>query len=127
MTEPKFTPGPWWFEEDEYCWQLFGGQSSQMVTVGNIAFESPMHPRQILKAPKKDTPYAEYWPQERDAALIVASPDLYAACEAQEEHDEHFLDCDTCCDGTFCETGAELSYQAQKIRAAALAKARGGA
>lgn len=79
MSEAKFTGGPWWFEEDEHCWQLFGGRASQTLTFDGISFESYTHPRQILKAPKKDTPYAEYWPVGPDAHLIAASPDLYAA------------------------------------------------
>lgn len=32
---------------------------------------------QILKAPKHSTPYAEYWPTEEDARMIVAAPEMY--------------------------------------------------
>lgn len=68
--EPRaeITPRPWFVEEDEHTWVLFGG-------------DGPM-PLQILKAPKRDTPYAEYWPNAADSALIVAAPDLLAAAEA---------------------------------------------
>lgn len=63
------TPGPWFYAEDEHTWQLFGTWPSGFCP-------------QILKAPKRDTPYAEYWPNEADAQLICAAPDLLAACEA---------------------------------------------
>ena len=61
------TEGPWWVDEDEQCWRLHG-----------VAFRIPADPplpaqvmnRQILKAPKTGTPYAEYWPDRDDAALI---------------------------------------------------------
>lgn len=54
------TRGPWWAEEDESCWQLRGVAIS----------------RQILKAPKRGTPYAEYWPEEADAAWITSMSPL---------------------------------------------------
>jgi hypothetical protein len=63
--ERKHTPGPWFYEEDDYMWQLFGGNG--------------IMPLQLLKAPKRDTPYAEYWPNEADANIIVAAPDMLEA------------------------------------------------
>lgn len=51
------TPGPWWIEDSDDTWQLFGGEAAQ-----------------ILKAPKDNTPYAEYWPDAFEAALIVNAP-----------------------------------------------------
>lgn len=52
--------------EDDMCWILFADGEP---------FLSP----QILKAPKKDTPYAEYWPNENDANFIVnAKADIRA-------------------------------------------------
>jgi len=64
------TEGPWWFDEDEHCWRLHG-----------VAWRMPADPpipeqvmnKQILKAPKKGTPYAEYWPDAPDAAFIAAA------------------------------------------------------
>jgi hypothetical protein len=72
--ERAATRGPWEGEDDEDCWRLFG------------ATGTGLHPLQILKAPKRGTPYAEYWPREDDAKFIVAArsdvPSLLAAVEA---------------------------------------------
>lgn len=66
--EQAATAGPWLYAENDDCWQLFGG-------------DGPM-PLQLLKAPKRDTPYAEYWPTETDAELLCqarnALPQLLA-------------------------------------------------
>ncbi|MFF2612672.1 hypothetical protein [Kitasatospora sp. NPDC058046] len=54
------TPGPWRATDDDDTWRMHG-----------------THPRipgmkwQILKAPKANTPYAEYWPSPADAEFIV--------------------------------------------------------
>lgn len=63
------TRGPWWFDEDDLMWRLHG--------VGAVLQAQPPFPeqimnRQILKAPKKNTPYAEYWPSSFDAAYMIA-------------------------------------------------------
>jgi hypothetical protein len=55
------TPGPWIVSEDDDMWQLFGGNYGHM---------------QILKAPKRGTDYAEYWPDKDEANLIVNSPEI---------------------------------------------------
>lgn len=39
------------------------------------SLHSALGPYQILKAPKKGTPYAEYWPNEKEADFIVHSPE----------------------------------------------------
>lgn len=46
------TDGVWRAQDGEQCWTLHAD------------------PVQILKAPKTGTPYAEYWPNEADAALL---------------------------------------------------------
>jgi hypothetical protein len=72
--EQAATPGPWEAEENDDCWQLFG------------AVTPNFHPLQLIKAPKRDTPYAEYWPNDADAAFIVAArtafPRLQRAVDA---------------------------------------------
>jgi hypothetical protein len=76
------TKGPWEADDDEDCWRLFG------------AVTGILHPMQLIKAPKHGTPYAEYWPNEADAAFIVASrsfvPRLLAAVEAVLARHERF-------------------------------------
>ncbi|WP_427050440.1 hypothetical protein [Paenibacillus sp. TC-CSREp1] len=52
------TSGPWFSVENAYTWQLFGG------LYGNL---------QLVKAPKRGTNYAEYWPGEDDARFIAES------------------------------------------------------
>lgn len=67
------TPAPWGDEDSDDCWRLFGA-----LTTGR-------HPLQLIKAPKRGTPYAEYWPTPADAEFIVtartAMPRLVAAVE----------------------------------------------
>lgn len=64
------TPGRWYSEESDTMWQLFAEQNPEW------------HPYQLIKAPKKDTPYAEYWPTKADAEFITNArqdvPDLVA-------------------------------------------------
>ncbi len=68
-----YTPGPWEATENENCWRLLGRNGFP----------------QILKAPKRGTPYAEYWPDPNDAALILLAPDLALALQkAIAERDE---------------------------------------
>lgn len=80
--EQAATPGPWWSDEDELMWRLHGvrGYTPAMPDLG---IAPQVINRQILKAPKSGTPYAEYWPNEADAAFIVAArsdvPRLLAA------------------------------------------------
>lgn len=60
------TPGPWTAYDDENHWSLHQRD----------------WPFQILKAPKRGTPYAEYWPDPEDAAQIVSWPPEPAAAFA---------------------------------------------
>lgn len=64
------TPGPWWFDENEHMWRLHG-QGPELPAALGLPLQRMN--KQILKAPKKDTPYAEYWPDAADAAWIVAA------------------------------------------------------
>src|SRR5262245_46458349 len=50
------TEGPWRAEESTDTWTLHGG---------------PIGAHQILKAPKRHTSYAEYWPNDADAEFIA--------------------------------------------------------
>lgn len=50
------TVGPWWEQDNEATWQLFGGEYGQY---------------QLIKAPKYGTDYAEYWPPAEDARFIA--------------------------------------------------------
>lgn len=63
------TPGPWWDDSDENCWRLHGVHGRIPVTLGGVTIDQVMN-HQIIKAPKRNTPYAEYWPNEADAAFI---------------------------------------------------------
>ena len=62
----NYTSSPWFIEENELTWNLYGGNSS-----------NGMIPLKIIKAPKKSKEYAEYWPKEKDANLICAAPEMY--------------------------------------------------
>lgn len=53
-------PGPWTSDESDDCWRLHSQPDRRFPSM------------QILKAPKKDTPYAEYWPDEPTGQHIVA-------------------------------------------------------
>jgi hypothetical protein len=66
--EAAATEGPWWFDEDEHCWRLHGVHGR--IPACDPIPEQVMN-KQILKAPKTGTPYAEYWPDPADAAFIV--------------------------------------------------------
>jgi hypothetical protein len=61
------TPGPWWCDEDELVWRLHG----VAARFDNPPFGETVVNKQILKAPKANTPYAEYWPDGHDAAFIT--------------------------------------------------------
>lgn len=82
----KATKPPWSADDSAECWRLHG-----------TAFHVPAHggipeqraTLQILKAPKHGTPYAEYWPNEHDAALILHAVNSHAAlCRAVIERGE---------------------------------------
>ena len=61
------TEGPWWFDEDDKVWRLHG----IAARLDNPPLGETVVNKQILKAPKTDTPYAEYWPDPADADFIA--------------------------------------------------------
>ncbi|MFB7776870.1 hypothetical protein [Streptomyces bauhiniae] len=74
------TEGPWWFDESESCWRLHG-----------VMFRIPsggVMNKQILKAPKRNTPYAEYWPEAADATFLANAWGDIKALVAQLASDE---------------------------------------
>lgn len=85
----KATPGPWYAEDGGKVWQLFArrimplpeGTPDELRELMPDGMEG--HPLQLIKAAKEGTPYAEYWPESGDAALIAAAPDLAALALAQ--------------------------------------------
>lgn len=78
------TPGPWWFDESDLVWRLHGVHA--VLPPFMEGFPEQVVNHQILKAPKTGTTYAEYWPNEADAAFIVNArtdvPRLLAAVDA---------------------------------------------
>lgn len=57
------TQGRWYAEPDcGDCWVLFAERGGGL-----------MHPFQLAKCPKRDTQYAEYWPNEADTTFIENS------------------------------------------------------
>lgn len=108
--EQAATAGPWWYDEDERVWRLHG-----------IAFRIPAHDPipeqiinyQILKAPKRGTSYAEYWPNKEDGEFIVSSrtdiPRLLEAVEGvirlhKEDHLSENPHCEECGERWPCPT-----------------------
>lgn len=65
------TEGPWWFDEDDNCWRLHGVHGR--IPADPIGIPEQVINHQILKAPKRGTTYAEYWPNAADAAFISRS------------------------------------------------------
>ena len=55
----------WFVEENEYCWQLFA-ENIQDFGYGPIY----MHPWQLIKAPKRNSSMAEYWPEKNESDFI---------------------------------------------------------
>lgn len=53
--------GRWYVEEDEHMWQLFFKPDGEEFMMAS----------QIAKCPKKNTPYAEYWPTEAETKFIL--------------------------------------------------------
>ncbi len=66
-TAEAATPGPWWSDDSAQCWRLHG--VGMRLPAQGLIPEQVVN-KQILKAPKHGTPYAEYWPDPADAALI---------------------------------------------------------
>jgi hypothetical protein len=63
------TEGPWWFDESDLTWRLHGVAGVIPPSADGLIPEQIVN-KQILKAPKKGTTYAEYWPDDADAAFI---------------------------------------------------------
>jgi hypothetical protein len=65
----KRTPGEWFAEDHPNCWELYakGVQLDQNPLLG----DGYGHPMKIIKAPKVNSNFAEYWPNENDARAIV--------------------------------------------------------
>jgi hypothetical protein len=82
--EQAATEGPWWYDEDENCWRLHGVALRIPAPLPGMS-EQIMN-KQIAKAAKRNTPYAEYWPDKADADFIVtartAMPKLLSAVQA---------------------------------------------
>ena len=84
------TPGPWWSDESEQCWRLHGVHAvipAQMFPgTGEVMIPEQVMNHQILKAAKRGTTMAEYWPGEADDAFITSArsdvPRLLGALEA---------------------------------------------
>lgn len=64
------TPGPWWSDDSEDSWRLHGVGMRIPAQLDGLIPEQIVN-KQILKAPKHSTPYAEYWPNAFDAELIT--------------------------------------------------------
>ena len=67
------TDGPWWFDESDTCWRLHGVMGRIPPLRRDGFFPEQVMNKQILKAAKQGTPYAEYWPDKADAAFIVGA------------------------------------------------------
>ena len=82
--EQAATEGPWWSDQSEECYRLHGVMFRTPAGPGGFPPPQVMN-KQIAKAPKQDTPYAEYWPGEADDAFITNArtdvPRLLAAVE----------------------------------------------
>jgi hypothetical protein len=62
------TEGDWWIEDSDTTWVL---QGVAFRIAGDGAWPEQIVNKQILKAPKSGTPYAEYWPDAADAEFIA--------------------------------------------------------
>lgn len=99
------TTGPWWSEESSLCWKLQGVHAmvpAQMFPgTSDVMIPEQVLNHQILKAPKQNTPYAEYWPGEEDAEFITRSRTdvpalLHAVRAALDPHQDNGGRCVTC-------------------------------
>lgn len=64
------TPGPWWSDDDEDCWRLHGVAGYIPPQLDGLIPQQVVN-KQIIKAPKRNTPYAEYWPEAADDVWII--------------------------------------------------------
>lgn len=67
------TLGPWRCEESKDTWTLHGEARNFKGTIRGGGTPG----MQILKAPKRGTPYAEYWPNRADGELIVRAANMF--------------------------------------------------
>lgn len=67
------TLGPWRYEESKDTWTLHG-EARGFKGRTKDGFGPSM---QILKAPKRGTDYAEYWPNAADGALLVMAVNMF--------------------------------------------------
>lgn len=97
--EQAATEAPWWFDESDLCWRLHG---VAWRTKDSEGLPSQIVNKQILKAPKRGTTMAEYWPDKADAAFIVGAREgmkellaevrrLQAEAAAQVEREQRIL------------------------------------
>ena len=67
------TDGPWWFDESDRTWRLHGVMGRIPALRRDGIFPDQVMNKQILKAAKCNTPYAEYWPDKADAEFIAGA------------------------------------------------------
>lgn len=109
--QPKTTPGPW---------RAFADVSTRAFVVDNYC------PREgnydgLLVCSLGSGVYSE-----GNALLVASAPDMHAALEAAEEYGIHLEDCPYPY-GRGCSECSRLSERVGRLRAVALAKARGKA
>jgi hypothetical protein len=85
------TEGPWWADDSDNCWRLFGVWHRIPPQLGGKIPEQVVK-KQILKAPKHGTPYAEYWPADADADFIVNAPSDIRALLAEVRRNRAVLE-----------------------------------
>lgn len=78
------TPGPWWSDESDMCWRLHGVAGRIPAQMDGFIPEQIVN-HQILKAPKKGTTQAEYWPNAADAEFITHAREDVPALIAELE------------------------------------------
>lgn len=92
----RATEGPWWFDESGNCFRLHGVAFRIPPQAGGAIPEQIVN-KQIFKAAKRNTPYAEYWPDAADAAwMTLLTPEKaepLAAALRSHAQDHHAYDC----------------------------------
>lgn len=63
---------------------------------------------------------------QRNANMLLAAPDLLAACEKARQAARHWMECPACRLDRECVEQTRLDKEAQAMREAAIAKAKGG-
>lgn len=67
------TLGPWHYLESNDTWTLHG-EAREFKSKNP---DRPAPSMQILKAPKRGTQYAEYWPNKEDSVLIIEAANSF--------------------------------------------------